>query len=47
MNFLFVHWTGFGFGNHDDASFNLSQKFKLQPGNNAIDILSMIVGLQV
>ncbi|KAK4361057.1 hypothetical protein RND71_020009 [Anisodus tanguticus] len=38
--------VGFGYGNHDDASFVLSKKIHLKQGNNIVDILSMMVGLQ-
>ena len=38
--------TGFGFGNHEDASFNLSEKISLNQGDNTLDILSMMIGLQ-
>ncbi|MCD9645270.1 hypothetical protein HAX54_034096 [Datura stramonium] len=38
--------VGFGYGNHDDASFVLSKKIHLKQGNNTVDILSMMVGLQ-
>nr|XP_027105178.1 beta-galactosidase 6-like [Coffea arabica] len=38
--------VGFGYGNHDDASFVLKKKISLNPGNNTLDVLSMIVGLQ-
>ena len=39
--------TGFGFGNHEDASFNLNEKISLNQGDNTLDILSMMIGLQV
>lgn len=39
--------SAFDYGNHDDASFNLSAKVKLHSGSNTVDILSMMVGLQV
>ncbi|XP_016511915.1 beta-galactosidase 6-like [Nicotiana tabacum] len=38
--------VGFGYGNHDDASFVLSKAIHLKKGNNTLDILSMMVGLQ-
>ncbi|KAL2475471.1 Beta-galactosidase 8 [Abeliophyllum distichum] len=38
--------VGFGYGNHDDASFVLSEKISLQSGNNTLDVLSMMIGLQ-
>ncbi|KAL3820568.1 hypothetical protein ACJIZ3_006481 [Penstemon smallii] len=46
---LFVNerLVGFGYGNHDDASFMLSVKVNLHSGSNRIDVLSMMVGLQV
>ncbi|KAK4347099.1 hypothetical protein RND71_033438 [Anisodus tanguticus] len=37
---------GFGYGNHDDASFVLSKKIHLKQGNNTVDILSVMVGLR-
>ena len=39
--------AGFGYGNHEDASFNLSKKITVHQGNNTLDVLSMIIGLQV
>lgn len=39
--------TGFGFGNHEDASFILGEKISLNKGTNTLDILSMMIGLQV
>ncbi|KAF8370157.1 hypothetical protein HHK36_031788 [Tetracentron sinense] len=38
--------AGFGYGNHEDASFTLSKKVTLNEGNNTLDMLSMIIGLQ-
>ncbi|KAJ8761476.1 hypothetical protein K2173_001609 [Erythroxylum novogranatense] len=38
--------VGFGFGNHDDESFSITKKISLNEGNNTVDILSMIVGVQ-
>ncbi|KZV51981.1 beta-galactosidase 6-like [Dorcoceras hygrometricum] len=38
--------VGFGYGNHDDASFLLSAKFNLSSGNNTLEVLSMMIGLQ-
>ena len=37
----------FGYGNHDDASFSVSEKLSLKEGNNTLDILSMMIGVQV
>ena len=39
--------AGFGYGNYEDASFNLSKKITVHQGNNTLDVLSMIIGLQV
>lgn len=39
--------SAFDYGNHDLASFILSAKADFHSGNNTIDILSMMVGLQV
>jgi hypothetical protein len=41
------HHAGFGYGNHEDASFNLSKKITVHPGNNTLDVLSMMIGVQV
>lgn len=38
--------VGFGRGIHDDPSFEISEKIQLNPGNNSLDILSMMIGLQ-
>ncbi|CAI9087581.1 OLC1v1021688C1 [Oldenlandia corymbosa var. corymbosa] len=38
--------VGFGYGIHDGASFALNKKISLNPGTNALDILSMMIGLQ-
>ncbi|KAA8515324.1 hypothetical protein F0562_018445 [Nyssa sinensis] len=38
--------VGFGYGNHDDASFILSEKISLNDGSNTLDVLSMMIGLQ-
>lgn len=40
-------FVGFGYGNHDDASFLLTEKITLKNGENTLDILSLMVGLQV
>ncbi|KAM4102132.1 hypothetical protein ACB094_05G200400 [Castanea mollissima] len=37
---------GFGYGNHEDESFNLTKKITFHHGNNTLDILSMMIGLQ-
>lgn len=39
--------SAFGYGNHDDASFSLTQKISLEEGNNTLDVLSMLIGVQV
>ena len=39
--------SAFDYGNHDDASFNLSATVEFHSGSNTVDILSMMVGLQV
>ncbi|KAJ0637132.1 putative galactan 1,3-beta-galactosidase [Helianthus annuus] len=36
----------FGYGYHDDASFNISEKISLEQGNNTLDIISMLIGVQ-
>ncbi|XP_040959135.1 beta-galactosidase 8 [Gossypium hirsutum] len=38
--------VAFGYGNHDDASFSINEKISLVEGNNTLDIMSMMVGLQ-
>ncbi|KAL0012698.1 hypothetical protein SO802_007806 [Lithocarpus litseifolius] len=38
---------GFGYGNHEDESFNLTKKITFHHGNNTLDVLSMMIGLQV
>lgn len=39
--------AGFGYGNHEDESFNLTKKITFHHGNNTLDVLSMMIGLQV
>ena len=39
--------AGFGYGNHEVESFNLTKKITFHHGNNTLDVLSMIIGLQV
>lgn len=41
------HVIGFGYGNHEDASFILNELVALNPGNNTVDMLSMMIGVQV
>ncbi|XP_039127499.1 beta-galactosidase 6-like [Dioscorea cayenensis subsp. rotundata] len=45
---LFVNkeLSGLGYGNHDDASFTIDQLITLDQGNNSLEILSMMIGLQ-
>ncbi|KAM4111271.1 hypothetical protein ACJW30_05G055000 [Castanea mollissima] len=43
--FLFPFF-GFGYGNHEDESFNLTKKITFHHGHNTLDILSMMIGLQ-
>ncbi|OVA13906.1 D-galactoside/L-rhamnose binding SUEL lectin domain [Macleaya cordata] len=38
--------VGFGYGNHEDASFNISKKIMLNQGNNTLALLSMMIGVQ-
>lgn len=38
--------VGFAYGNHENASFTLSKKISLNQGNNSLDVLNMIIGLQ-
>lgn len=44
---LYCYLEGFGYGNHEDASFILDEKITLNHGNNTIDLLSMMIGVQV
>ncbi|KAI3765116.1 hypothetical protein L2E82_15142 [Cichorium intybus] len=44
--FLNKKVLAFGYGYHDDASFNVSEKISLEKGNNTLDIISMMIGLQ-
>ncbi|KAG9452738.1 hypothetical protein H6P81_005642 [Aristolochia fimbriata] len=38
--------TGMGYGNHDDASFIFHERIMLNQGNNTVDLLSMMIGIQ-
>ncbi|OMO76562.1 hypothetical protein CCACVL1_15591 [Corchorus capsularis] len=38
--------VAFGYGNHDDPSFSISKKIRLVEGNNTLDVLSMMIGVQ-
>ncbi|ERN14823.1 beta-galactosidase 8 isoform X1 [Amborella trichopoda] len=38
--------AAFGYGNHEDASFTLKTPIVLNQGNNTLDLLSMMIGLQ-
>lgn len=44
--FMNKQLVGFGYGNHEDASFNLIKKVTLNQGNNTLDIMNMMIGLQ-
>ncbi|KAL8229591.1 hypothetical protein R6Q57_014491 [Mikania cordata] len=44
--FLNKKVLAFGYGYHDDASFNISEKISLEQGNNTLDIISMLIGVQ-
>ncbi|XP_076883903.1 beta-galactosidase 6-like [Bidens hawaiensis] len=44
--FLNKKVLAFGYGYHDDASFNISEKISLEPGNNTLDIINMLIGVQ-
>ncbi|CAN1810796.1 Beta-galactosidase 6 [Linum perenne] len=44
--FLNKNLIEFGFGSHNIPGFSLSQKVPLVEGNNTLDILSMMVGVQ-
>ncbi|CAL5408724.1 unnamed protein product [Camellia sinensis] len=38
--------VGFGYGNHDDPTFLFKEAVNLDSGNNTLDVLSMMIGLQ-
>ncbi|XP_044496487.1 beta-galactosidase 8-like [Mangifera indica] len=38
--------VAFGYGNHDFANFSINKKISLKEGNNTLDLLSMMVGVQ-
>ncbi|KAK6932497.1 Beta-galactosidase, beta-sandwich domain [Dillenia turbinata] len=38
--------VAFGYGYHDNASFGIKEKISLKEGNNTLDVLSMMIGLQ-
>ncbi|KAJ0018838.1 hypothetical protein Pint_10715 [Pistacia integerrima] len=38
--------VAFGYGNHDYANFSINEKISLNEGNNTLDLLSMMVGVQ-
>lgn len=38
--------VGFGYGNHDDPAFLFKEAVNLDSGNNTLDVLSMMIGLQ-
>ncbi|OMO65084.1 Glycoside hydrolase, family 35 [Corchorus olitorius] len=38
--------VAFEYGNHDDPSFSISKKIRLVEGNNTLDVLSMMIGVQ-
>ncbi|KAI3818774.1 hypothetical protein L1987_12591 [Smallanthus sonchifolius] len=44
--FLNKKVLAFGYGYHDDASFNISEKISLEQGNNTLDVISMLIGVQ-
>ncbi|KDP20900.1 hypothetical protein JCGZ_21371 [Jatropha curcas] len=44
--FVNKRFVAFAYGNHDLASFSLTKKISLDEGNNTLDLLSMLVGLQ-
>ncbi|XP_058085526.1 beta-galactosidase 6-like isoform X2 [Magnolia sinica] len=46
MVFVNKRFVGFGYGNHEDASFTVTQKIMLNQGKNTLDMLSMIIGIQ-
>lgn len=44
--FVNKRFVAFGYGNHDDASFSLTRDISLEEGNNTLDVLSMLIGVQ-
>ncbi|XP_010921989.1 beta-galactosidase 8 isoform X1 [Elaeis guineensis] len=44
--FINKRLEGFGYGDHDDANFTIDKQIKLNQGNNSLELLSMMVGLQ-
>ncbi|KAI3498840.1 hypothetical protein L1887_34626 [Cichorium endivia] len=44
--FLNKKVLAFGYGNHDFASFTVSEKINLKKGNNTLVIISMMIGVQ-
>ncbi|KAL5986890.1 hypothetical protein ACLOJK_015224 [Asimina triloba] len=46
MVFVNKRFVGFGYGNHEDASFILNKKITLKQGKNSLDLLSMMIGVQ-
>ncbi|XVE51262.1 hypothetical protein DITRI_Ditri02bG0025800 [Diplodiscus trichospermus] len=44
--FVNKNLVAFGYGNHDDPSFSINEKISLVEGNNTLDVLSMMIGLQ-
>ncbi|ONI10286.1 hypothetical protein PRUPE_4G038600 [Prunus persica] len=46
LAFVNKRLVGFGYGNHEDASFILDEKITLNHGNNTIDLLSTMIGVQ-
>ncbi|KAI3718837.1 hypothetical protein L6452_19722 [Arctium lappa] len=44
--FLNKRVIAFGYGYHDDSSFNISEKISIEQGSNTLDIISMMIGVQ-
>jgi hypothetical protein len=44
---IFGYLAAFGYGNHDDENFSVNEKISLEEGNNTLDVLSMLIGVQV
>ncbi|TXG47309.1 hypothetical protein EZV62_026603 [Acer yangbiense] len=45
--FLNKKLVAFGYGNHDYANFSINEEISFDVGNNTLDVLSMMIGVQV
>ncbi|KAK4857829.1 hypothetical protein QYF36_006905 [Acer negundo] len=44
--FLNKKLVAFGYGNHDYANFSINEEISFDEGNNTLDVLSMMIGVQ-